>query len=70
MLKTISDMVGCPVRDKLVETVEKALTKTDRIRELEANERNLNKEMNKLRTHIRILEGQIREATGRATASA
>jgi uncharacterized coiled-coil protein SlyX len=70
MLKTISDLVGCPIRGKLVDAVEKALTKSDRIRELEENEKGLNKEVNKLRVQLRILEEQFREASGRATASA
>ena len=48
ILKTIGDMVGCSIRSKLMDVVLQGLTKTDRIRKLEENEKKLNKEMFKL----------------------
>ena len=47
-----------------------ALAMPDRVRELEEVEQKLGKRIRVLELHQATLEGQIREADGRATASA
>ena len=70
MLETISDLVGCSTRSKLVEAVELALTNSNRIRELEATERRLTREKEALQEQLKIQEEHAREAAGRAAVSA
>ena len=41
MLETISDLVGCSTRSKLVDVVRMALTNSNRIQELEVTKRKL-----------------------------
>jgi hypothetical protein len=70
MLDTISDLVGCSTRSKLVDAVKLALTNSNRIQELEATERRLIREKEALQEQLKVQEERAREATGRAAASA
>ena len=69
VLETISDLVGCSTRSKLVDAVRLALTNSNRIQELEATERRLIREKEVLQDQLKAQEERMREATGWAMAS-
>lgn len=59
MLQTIDDLLGCSTRSKLVDAVQAALTNSNRIQELEAMERRLNREEVTMQIQLRVQEDQI-----------
>ena len=63
MLETISDLVGCSMRSKLVDAVKLALTNSNRNQELEATERRLIREKEALQEQLKVQEERAREAT-------